>query len=107
MTPMRPPPRLFDPDAGAPDLLREALREGRADGPSPEQLGRLADRLAQALNAPPPPSPPSPGAAGPAPAAAPGWTLPGLKIGLGVLLGTGIVAGLLSLRPAPSASHGE
>jgi hypothetical protein len=107
MTPRKPPPRLLSGDAGTPDLLLEALREGRAELPSPEQLGRLEARLAQALNAPLPPSPPSPGAAGPLPAAAPGWMLSALKIGLGVLLAAGIAAGLLSRRPAPSASSLE
>jgi len=114
MTPMKAPPRLLGPDSGAPDLLREALQQGRADVPSPEQLAHMADRLAEILNAPPPPSPPSPGAGGPLPAVAPGWAVPALKIGLGVLLAGGIVAGVLlrnatsgapPVEPAPTISN--
>lgn len=77
------PPRLVD---GAPEPLRGMLAAGRADGPSADQLARIAARAAK-LGAPPA------GGAPPSPA----WFGPAAKVGL-ASIAVGLAAGGFALR---------
>ena len=94
------PPRLLDPGAGARDFVRLALDAGRADGPRPDQLARLAQRLPLVHAAPP--SPRAPVTTTPAaPLAAIPSALPGAIVG--AVLGLAVLGlhALLSPGEAP------
>jgi hypothetical protein len=107
------PPRLLDldldPDTGARDFVRRALDAGRADGPRPDQLARLAQRLPLVHAAPPAPRAPvtTTPAAPPAPLAAIPSALPGAIVGAVLALAVLGLHALLSPSEAPPPAPRE
>jgi hypothetical protein len=97
------PPRLLDPKSGSPKLLRDALRAGRDDLPRPDEIDRMAERLAAAIQVPP--------VAGPMnvpslPAPRGFWKWPVLKFGGPMLLAAAVGGGIwMAAGPRPWTSR--